>query len=31
VLAGRIFIMPKPYPEEFRRDVVAIARNGHAR
>ena len=24
VLAGRMFIMPKPFPLEFRRDVVAI-------
>lgn len=22
--------MPKPYPEEFRRDVVAVARKGEA-
>ncbi|GAB2557479.1 transposase [Nocardia heshunensis] len=22
--------MPKPYPEEFRRDVVAVARKGNA-
>jgi transposase len=25
---GRIIDMPKPYPEEFRRDVVAVARKG---
>jgi transposase len=23
-------VMPKPYPEEFRRDVVAVARRGEA-
>jgi transposase len=22
--------MPKPYPKEFRDDVVAVARTGHA-
>ena len=26
VAAGRMFIVPKPYPKEFREDVVAIAR-----
>jgi transposase-like protein len=27
-LAGRISIVPTPYPKEFRRDVVAVARQG---
>jgi transposase-like protein len=27
-LAGRISIMPTPYPKEFRRDVIAVARRG---
>jgi hypothetical protein len=31
LLAGRMFTMPKPYPEEFRRDVVAVARKGESR
>lgn len=26
VLAGEMDIMPKPHPEEFRSDVVALAR-----
>jgi hypothetical protein len=26
VLAGRMFIMPKAFPLEFRRDMVAVAR-----
>lgn len=26
----KIVIMPKPFPEEFRRDVVAVARKGEA-
>src|SRR3712207_7313163 len=30
VLAGRMFAVPKPFPPEFRRDVVAIARRGEA-
>jgi transposase len=25
-----MFTMPKPYPKEFRDDVVAVARNGQA-
>ena len=25
-----MFIMPKAFPEEFRRDVVAVARKGEA-
>jgi hypothetical protein len=25
-LAGRISIVPKPFPKEFRRDVIAVAR-----
>jgi transposase len=25
-----MFIMPKPFPQEFRRDVVAVARKGEA-
>jgi len=28
VLAGRISIVPKPFPTEFRRDVIAVARQG---
>jgi transposase-like protein len=28
VLAGRISIVPKPFPAEFRRDVIAVARQG---
>jgi transposase-like protein len=28
LLAGRIDIVPKPFPKEFRRDVVAVARQG---
>jgi transposase len=28
VLAGRIDIVPKPFPKEFRRDVIAVARQG---
>jgi transposase len=28
LLAGRIVIVPKPFPKEFRRDVVAVARQG---
>ena len=28
VAAGWMAVMPKPYPEEFRRDVVAVARKG---
>ena len=27
---GGIFIMPQAFPEEFRRDVVAVARRGEA-
>ena len=27
---GRMFIMPKAFPEEFRRDVVAVARKGES-
>jgi transposase len=27
-LAGRISILPKPFPKEFRRDVIAVARQG---
>src|SRR3954454_3452425 len=27
-LAGRIDIVPKPFPKEFRRDVIAVARQG---
>jgi transposase-like protein len=27
---GRMFIMPKAFPEEFRRDVVAVVRKGEA-
>jgi len=30
VLAGRITVMPKPYPKEFRDDVVAVAGKGEA-
>jgi transposase len=30
VLAGRMFSMPKAFPLEFRRDVVAVARKGQA-
>lgn len=30
VAAGRMFIVPKPYPREFREDVVAIARRREA-
>ena len=30
VLAGRMGIMPKPFPMEFRRDVVAVARKGES-
>ena len=30
VLAGRMFIMPKAFPLEFRRDVVAVARKNEA-
>src|SRR4029078_9177023 len=30
LLAGRMFIMPKAFPIEFRRDVVAVARKGEA-
>nr|WP_237399392.1 hypothetical protein [Rathayibacter iranicus] len=26
VAAGKMVVVPKPYPEEFRRDVVAVAR-----
>jgi transposase-like protein len=29
-LAGRISIVPKPFPPEFRRDVIAMARKGEA-
>jgi transposase len=29
-LAGRISIVVKPYPAEFRRDVIAVARKGEA-
>jgi len=28
--SGTQSIMPKPYPGEFRRDVVAVARKGEA-
>jgi len=28
LLAGRISIVPTPYPKEFRADVVAVARQG---
>jgi transposase-like protein len=28
VLAGRIDIVPKPFPKEFRGDVIAVARQG---
>jgi transposase len=28
VVAGRISIVPTPYPKEFRRDVIAVARQG---
>jgi len=28
LLAGRISIVPTPYPKEFRADVVAVARRG---
>jgi transposase len=28
VLAGRMTTVHKPYPEEFRRDVIAVARQG---
>jgi transposase len=28
VVAGRISTVPTPYPKEFRRDVVAVARQG---
>lgn len=28
VAAGRMAVVPKPYPEEFRRDVVAVAWKG---
>jgi transposase len=28
VLAGRIVTMPRPYPQEFRDDVVAVAGGG---
>jgi transposase len=28
LLAGRISIVPKPFPKEFRRDVIAVARQG---
>jgi transposase len=30
ILAGRMPVMPKPFPLEFRRDVVAVARKGEA-
>ena len=30
VLAGRMISVPKPFPVEFRRDVVAVARKGQA-
>jgi transposase-like protein len=30
VLAGRMISVPKPFPVEFRRDVVAVARKGRA-
>lgn len=30
VLAGRINLLPKPFPVEFRADVIAVARNGEA-
>jgi hypothetical protein len=26
--AGRISVAPTPYPNEFRRDVIAVARQG---
>jgi transposase-like protein len=29
-LAGRISIVPKAFPLEFRRDVIAVARKGEA-
>src|SRR5206468_5420614 len=29
-LAGKMVIMPKAFPLEFRRDVVAVARKGEA-
>jgi hypothetical protein len=29
-LAARISIVPKPFPAEFRRDVIAVAREGEA-
>jgi transposase-like protein len=29
-LAGRMSIVPRPYPTEFRADVVAVARRGNA-
>jgi transposase-like protein len=28
LLAGRIDLVPKPFPKEFRRDVIAVARQG---
>jgi len=28
LLAGSIVIVPKPFPKEFRRDVIAVAREG---
>jgi transposase len=30
VAAGRMFTMPKPYPREFREDVVAVARKNES-
>ena len=30
VLSGRMAIVPKPFPVEYRRDVVAVARKGEA-
>ena len=30
ILGGRMLIMPKPYPAEFRRNVVAVARRNEA-
>ena len=30
VLSGRMAIVPKPFPVELRRDVVAVARKGEA-
>lgn len=30
VLAGRINLVPKPFPDEFRADVIAVARKGEA-